>query len=222
MKWALLSALVILLFLLVATSTESFTDTEFTSGGKTGVASGVSRPCVCTGPTCPSACKAWESKVSALAPTGAVVSDYIAVLTAFYDSVYNPATTKPTEAQVDTFLASPAGTVSGVDRSSVKTILMDGFHITASGTAASREGKTQMFVPSDKNLAPDMGRDELRTREEAGYTGANQTLSTKFSEGNYAPITQTEPLNPGQWDDGSTQWKGPRPASVCPCAENVM
>jgi len=214
MKWALVSALVILLFLFVVTNTESFVDTEFTPT--------VSRPCACTGPACPAACKAWESKVTSLAPSNAATTDYIAVLTAFYDTVYNPAKTKPTEAQVDTFLASPAGTVAGVDRSSIKIILMDGFHITASGTAASREGKSQMFVPSDTNLAPDMGRDELRTREEEGYFGANQTVSTKFSEGDYAPVTQTDPLNPGQWDDGSTQWKGPRPASVCPCAENVM
>jgi hypothetical protein len=213
MKWAILAALVILLFLLVATSTESFTDQEFTN---------VTRPCVCSGPSCPSTCNAWESKVKSLAPMGASTASYISVLSAFYDTVYMPSETKPTEAQVATFLSSPAGTVAGVDVPAIKRILMDGFHIEASGTAASREDKTQMFKPSDANLAPDMGRDEVRTREEGGYKGANQVLSTKFSEGDYAPVTQTEPLHPGEWDDGTTQWKGPRPASVCPCAENVM
>ena len=214
MKWTLVFALVILVILVLATSTEPFVDTEFTPR--------ISRPCVCNGPACPASCKSWESKVKARAPSNAETGSYIAVLAAFYDTVYNPAKTKPTEARVNTFLASPAGTVAGVDRSSIKTILMDGFRISASGTAASREEKSQMFVPSDLNLAPKMGRDEVRTRQEDRYTGANQTISTKFSEGDYEPVTQSDPLNPGQWEDGSMQWKGPRPASVCPCAENVM
>jgi hypothetical protein len=143
-------------------------------------------------------------------------------LAAFYDSVYVPADTKPTESQVDTFLASSAGTVGGVDNSSMKTLIMDGFHIDVTGTAASREGKTQMFKPSDANLAPSMGRDEVRTREEEKYVSANPFPSIKFSEGDYAPTLQSKPLNPGEWEDGTVRWKGPRPASVCPCAENVM
>jgi hypothetical protein len=160
--------------------------------------------------------------MDAAAPNGYKASDYLAVLQAFFDSVYTPSGTKPTEAQVDTFLASSAGTVSGVDRASVKRIIIDGFHIDRSGTAASREEKTQMFKPSNANLAPDMGRDELRTRAEAGYSGANPSPSTRFSEGDYAPVQQSTPNKPGQWDDGSMLWKGPRPASVCPCAENIM
>jgi len=218
MKWALLALIVgLLLAAMVAQSTEYFTDPEFTPS--------VQRPCSCTGKTpgmCDSACTAWESKVTAIAPSNAVVADYIAVLAAFYDTMYSPAATKPTEAQVDTFLASSAGTVAGVDGASVKTILMDGFHIEQTGTAASREEKSQMFKPSDKNLAPDMGRDELRTRAEDAYSGANPTPSTQFSEGDYGPVDQSMPIKPGQWDDGSMMWKGPRPASVCPCAENIM
>ena len=219
MKRALLVAIVLLLVaVFVAQTTEYFTDTEFTN---------VKRPCLCTGQVCPTGCSvtvstSWTSRIDALAATGYVVADYIAVLAAFYDTVYVPAATKPTEAQVDTFLASSAGTVAGVDRAAVKTILMDGFHIESSGTAASREEKSQMFKPSNANLAPSMGRDELRTRTEDGYTPADPHASTRFSEGAYAPVTQTNPINPGQWEDGSTMWKGPRPASVCPCAENIM
>jgi hypothetical protein len=216
MKWALLAVFGVLLLLALAfRRIEDFTDIEF---------SAVKRPCACptSGSCMDSNCSAWESKVEAVAPSGAVTVDYIGVLAAFFDQVYDPATTKPTEAQVDTFLASSAGTVAGVDRSSVKQILMDAFHIDESGTAASREEKSQMFKPSEKNLAPRMGRDQVRTRAEDKYTGANPNPSTRFSEGNYAAVTQSKPLNPGEWNDGSKNWKGPRPASVCACAENVM
>jgi hypothetical protein len=216
MKWALLAVFVVLLLLVLAIRrVEDFTDTEFTN---------VKRPCTCpkSGVCVDSNCSAWESKVSAIAPSGALTADYISVLGAFYDQVYEPAPLKPTEAQVDTFLASSAGTVAGVDAPSLKRILMDAFHIEQTGTAAGREEKSQVFKPSDQNLAPKMGRDELRTREEDKYTGANPNPSTRFSEGNYAAVTQSKPLNPGEWDDGSKNWKGPRPASVCPCAENIM
>jgi len=213
MKWVLL--VIGLLILLAALQVEHFTDTEFTN---------VTRPCTCpsSGPCVTSSCSAWESRVRAVAPINAVIPDYISVLAAFYDTVYVPADTKPSEAQVNTFLASSAGTVAGVDNSSIKTLIMDGFHIDVTGTAASREDKTQMFAPSEKNLAPRMGRDEVRTREEASYTGANPFLSTRFSEGDYAPVSQSGPLNPGEWEDPTVRWKGPRPASVCRCAENVM
>ena len=214
MKWAILGILALLLVLVLAR--ERFTDTEFTN---------VTRPCTCSssGTTvCESKCSAWDSKVEAIAPSGASKGDYIAVLQAFYDTVYKPAETKPTEAQVDTFLASSAATVSSVDGPSLKRIIIDAFHIEQSGTAASREDKSQNFKPSDTNLAPKMGRDEVRTREEVGYIGTIPVVSTRFSEGDYAPVTQTEPLHPGEWDDGSKNWKGPRPASVCACAENVM
>ena len=144
------------------------------------------------------------------------------MLQAFYDQVYVPTPSRPTEAQVNTFLASPAGTVAGVDNAAVKRIMMNAFHIESSLTAAQNEEASQNFKPVDADLAPEMGRDEVRTRAEDQYTGANPKPSTKLSEGDYAPVTQTRPLNPGQWEDGSTMWKGPRPASVCPCAENIM
>jgi hypothetical protein len=215
MKWALL-ALGVLLLVLLLRSTEHFKDTEYTN---------VTRPCFC--PTngdqpCEPSCAAWDSKVEALAPIGANNSDYITVLQAFYDQVYVPTPSRPTEAQVNTFLASPAGTVAGVDNAAVKRIMMNAFHIESSLTAAQNEEASQNFKPVDADLAPEMGRDEVRTRAEDQYTGANPKPSTKLSEGDYAPVTQTRPLNPGQWEDGSTMWKGPRPASVCPCAENIM
>jgi hypothetical protein len=151
-----------------------------------------------------------------------VTADYIAVLVAFYDTVYNPATTKPTEVQVNTFLASSAGTVAGVDLPSLKRIIMDGFHIDSGTTAAASELAGQNFVPNVAILEDIMARDEVRTRVEGGYTPAVGKVSTRFSEGEYAPVTQTNPIYPGEWDDGSTTWKGPRPASVCACAENIM
>ena len=222
MKWGLLAVLIVFL-VFVLSSTERFVDTEFKSGGTTGYATAVQKPCPCaSAATCESKCKAWESKVNALAPTGAVTSDYINVLAAFYDTVYNPATTKPTEAQVDTFLASSAATVSGVNVPALKRIIMDGFHIDSNTTAAANEYASQNFAPDTAILEDKMGRDEVRTRGEGGYNPAVSKSSTRFSEGDYAPVTQTKPIYPGQWDDGSTTWKGPRPASVCACAENIM
>ena len=144
------------------------------------------------------------------------------MLAAFYDTVYNPAETKPTAAQVDTFLASSAGTVAGVDTPSVKRIIMDAFHIDSGISAAVSEMKSQNFSPDKALLEDKMARDEVRTREEEKYNPAVPQTSSRFSEGDYAPVTQTKPIHPGQWDDGSTTWKGSRPASVCACAENVM
>lgn len=212
--WIVLIGLLLLLVAVLQTS-EHFTEAEYSI---------VQKPCACpvSSPCSDANCKAWDSMVTAMAPTGAINADYITVLATFYDQVYSPAPMKPTEAQVDTFLASSAGTVAGVDSPSVKRMIMDGFHIDSSMTAAGREEKSQMFKPSDANLAPKMGRDEVRTRTEEGYTGANPNPSSRFSEGNYAAVTQSDPLNPGQWEDGSSLWKGPRPASVCPCAENIM
>lgn len=213
MKWALLAVFVGILLYTYLCSTEYFTDTEFIN---------VKRPCKCGGLVCPSECSAWESKIGALAPTGYVTADYITVLAAFYDSVYVPAASKPTEAQVNTFLASSAGTVAGVDIPSMKRIIMDGFHINSATTAAQNEEASMKFKPSGENLEPEMGRDEFRIRMEDAYFGANPSPSTRFSEGDYAPVSQSKPRNPGQWEDGSMMWKGPRPASVCPCAENIM
>jgi hypothetical protein len=223
MKWALLAGLgLVVLLVLAVHNTEYFVDTEFRSGGTTGTATAVTRPCVCSGPTCPSACRAWESKVTANAPSGAVTADYISVLAAFFDTVYDPATTKPTAAQVNTFLASSAGTVAGVDVPSVRRIIMDAFRIESGVTSVVSELAGQNFVPEAALLEDKMARDEVRTRAEKQYKPAVPKSSTQFSEGPYAPITQTNPNYPGDWDDGSTTWKGVRPASVCPCAENIV
>jgi hypothetical protein len=223
---ALIGAVVLLAFILH--TTERFTDPD----------QPVRRPCICTPATCsdtPGGCRrttstAWSSKISALAPVGYVEADYLTVLQAFYDQIYDPSGTRPTEAQVNTFLASSAGTVSGVDRPSVKRILMAGFHIESSQTASQNEDASRNFAvdtaileataPEAAGVAPPV--DEVRTRAEGEYVGANPSPSTKFSEGNYAPPPQSQPKNPGQWEDGSIRWKGPRPASVCPCAENIM
>lgn len=227
MKWALLGLLALVLFLAWTSDTiERYVDAEFTSGGATGSASAVTRPCACpdtASVACPVSCKAWESKVMANAPTGAVSADYISVLAAFFDTVYDPAETKPTEAQVNTFLASSAGTVSGVDVPSVKRIIMDAFHIDSGTTAAASEYESQNFKPDTANLEDKMARDEVRTRREEKYRPAVPKSSTRFSEGDYSPVRQTNPLHPNEEkDDGSTSWRGVRPASVPASAENVM
>uniref|UniRef100_A0A6C0AJ61 Uncharacterized protein n=1 Tax=viral metagenome TaxID=1070528 RepID=A0A6C0AJ61_9ZZZZ len=233
MKWAIAAAGVIVLFLLaVLLNTEHFTDTDYTN---------VTQPCYCPTPVdmstntvstaCDPQCLVWDNKINALAPTGANNSDYVTVLRAFYSTVYVPSPTRPTEAQVDTFLASSAGTVAGVDVPSVKRIIMDGFHIQPSKTADQRSDQDTNFkpdtgileatAPSATGYAPPF--DEVRTRAEDSYTGANPSPSTRFSEGNYAPLpAPTQPNKPGDWDDPAITWKGSHPAAVSASAENIM
>ena len=98
-------ALALFLLIVVWSLRETFVDTEYKSGGAVGVATAVQRP--------PDDIKSplyavWKSKIDAQAPIGANDADYIKAVQMFYDTVYSPATTKPTTADIEKFLNSSA------------------------------------------------------------------------------------------------------------------
>ena len=187
-------ALALFVVVVLWTMRETFVDTEFKSGGATGVATAVQRP--------PSDTKSplyavWKSKINAQVPIGANDGDYIKAIQAFYDKVYEPATTKPTTEDIEKFLASSDVTGTTIDPAALRLVLADGFHIQPGGTAAAREQKQTKFTPS-KDLQPKDGRDEVRTRTEEEYQPADPRIGGPLPEGYYAPLVQqTKPRRLG-------------------------
>ena len=220
MKRVLLALVVLLFFWTIR---ESFEDTEFksTTEGSTkfGVA-GVGKAKAVTRPSIDSA--EWKSKIDATAPVGASESDYIDILANFYDKVYNPATTKPTAAQVDSFLGTADGKRAGVDPTAVRTIIMNTFHIDSGMTAAQMEEKQSKFKPSDA-IQPKDGVDEVRTRSEGDYRPSDTRIGD-LPEGQYAPVEQQEkPRHAQEFDDNSTSWRAGAFSGVGPSrSKNVL
>ena len=133
----------------------------------------------------------WSSKVVATTPFGSDVPPYINALAAFYDKVYAPAPNRPKESDVDVFLATP---YPGTDPVSLKTIIMEAFHIDAAMGKAAGEEKQKKFEPSPRLLAPKDGVDQVRVRTEEEYVPADTT--GPFDEaplGTVAPTPQTVP-----------------------------
>ena len=133
----------------------------------------------------------WSSKVVATTPFGSDVPPYIDALAAFYDKVYAPAPNRPKESDVDVFLATP---YPGTDPVSLKTIIMEAFHIDAAMGKAAGEEKQKKFEPSPRLLAPKDGVDQVRVRTEEEYVPADTT--GPFDEaplGTVAPTPQTVP-----------------------------
>jgi hypothetical protein len=167
--------LLLLVALLVMTSVERFTEP---AGGFAAV-------------TRPDTSTLWSSKVVATTPFGSDVKPYITALAAFYDKVYAPAPNRPTEAEVDIFIATP---YPGTDRESLKTIIMEAFHIDAAMGKAAGEDKQKKFEPSARLLAPKDGVDEVRVRTEEEYVPADTTGPFDESPlGTVAPTPQTVP-----------------------------
>ena len=172
MWWRLL---LLLVALLVMTGVERFTEPP---GGFAAV-------------TRPDNSTLWSSKVVATTPFGSDVPPYIDALAAFYDKVYAPAPNRPKESDVDVFLATP---YPGTDPVSLKTIIMEAFHIDAAMGKAAGEEKQTKFEPSARLLAPKDGVDEVRVRTEEEYVPADTT--GPFDEaplGTVAPTPQTVP-----------------------------
>jgi len=169
----------------------------------------------------------WLSKIDAEAPIGGNDSDYIRVLQAFYDNVYVPATTRPTDTDVEVFLKTPAAQVAGVDDKSLRKIIASGFNIERTTTVAAREQQETVTTGAlagfrGSNLQPSNGIDEVRSRTESIYTPADSRFG-ETPEGIYAPVPQqARPRRPGYQYDRSTSWSPNAFASVCDCAENVL
>jgi hypothetical protein len=136
----------------------------------------------------------WRSKIFAHASIGADDKAYIDAISKFYTEVYVPAPVKPTKAKLEEFLKSyqPA---PGVDKDVLRKILFQGFHVELGETAAANEQKQIKFQPT-KSLFPENGVDEVRTRKENDYRPVDTQIG-ELPEGQYAPISQSYPINEG-------------------------
>jgi hypothetical protein len=162
----------------------------------------------------------WRDKVNAEAPLDSNPNKYIDVLQKFYDNVYVPAKTKPTDRAVEDFLQSADAKVSGVDTEPLRRIILSSFSIERTTTAAAREEKQVKFQPSAA-LTPRNALNPM-LRGEKTYTPADGRVG-ELPEGVYAPVTPSEgPRNAGEWDDKSASWTDAQFASVCPCAKYVL
>jgi hypothetical protein len=162
----------------------------------------------------------WRSKIDAAAPIGGPEEDakYVKALQKFYDTVYVPSETKPKDTQVEDFLQTPDA--GGVDKDSLRRIIVSGFSIESTTTAAQREQRQVKFQPTaaiqPKRAVDPLARDEKPYQPVDGRAG-------DLPEGVYAPVEQQDqPRNPGDWDSRSTSWTDAQFASVCPCAKNVV
>jgi hypothetical protein len=217
-------ALSLLILLFVWTIRETFVDTEFQSSG-VGVSTSVQRPPTDTGSP---AYAMWKSKVDAQVPIGANDDDYIKVIRAFYDKVYDPSPTKPGTAEIESFLKSPYVIGLPLDTNALRKILADGFHIQSSETAAARELRQTKFTPS-KNLEPSMGRDQVFDRTEKVYQPSDPRNDGPLPEGHYAPLKQQgRPRRLGEANYETVGKTGTLFYDVCTqtktpgCEENVL
>jgi hypothetical protein len=196
--------------LFILTFRESFTDTEFTN---------VTRPSLDEG--------SWRSKIDANAPLGANDEDYITVLQAFYDKVYNPSPTKPTIKDIEAFVAGPDVVGKPIDTIAIRKILASAFHIESGLTAAAKEEQQVKFKPS-KALEPSDGVDQVYFRTEEVYRPSD-TRTGLLPEGQYSPVPQQlKPRRPGERDYNTTSWTPQLFYDVCVetktpgCEENVL
>lgn len=171
---------------------------------------------------------AWRSKIDAQAPIGGSDSDYVAALQKFYDEIYAPLRTQnetasPKDTDVEAFLNS--NTFPNVSKDSLRQIILSGFSVDKTESAAAREQRQVKFQPTEA-LQPRDGVDQVYgRRKEEVYVPAKPEFSDLFSEGNYAATPQTEPTREGTWDSKSTSWSPQAFYSVCEggkCAQNVL
>jgi hypothetical protein len=220
-EWIALSLLIVLI---LWSFRETFVDTEFKSSG-VGVSTSVQRP---PEDSASPVYQMWKSKVDAQVPIGANDDDYIKVIRAFYDKVYNPSPTKPTTTDIETFLKSPDVLGLPLDTNSLRIILASAFHIQSSETAAAREQRQTKFTPS-KNIEPSMGRDQVFDRTELEYNPADPRADGPLPEGHYKPIKQQgRPRRLGEPDYQTVGKTGTLFYDVCTeskregCEENVL
>jgi hypothetical protein len=170
---------------------------------------------------------AWRSKIDAQIPIGGSDEDYMTALQKFYDQVYSPMrtankTASPRDAQVEAFLDGLS--MPNISKDALRQIILSGFSIDRSGSAAAREKKQIKFNPTEA-LEPRDGVDQVYgRRKEEVYVPADRRLGD-LPEGIYADTEQTEPSREGTWDDKSTSWSPAAFASVCEggkCAQNVL
>ena len=190
--------LLLVIALILMTSAERFTEPQ--AGARTTIAdanaplSGTGRFATVTRPDAKD--PIWSSKIMANTPFGTDPAGYVTALAAFYDTVYTPATARPAESDVDTFVKTP---FPGTDPDILKTLIMESFHIDAAGKGAAAEQNQVVFEPSAKLLEPSDGRDEVRDRVEDEYEPEDTTGPFDQSpEGQFEPTPQTVPSRAGR------------------------
>jgi hypothetical protein len=166
----------------------------------------------------------WRSKIDAQAPIGGNDEDYVAALQKFYDTVYKVkrpegATTSPKDTDVEAFLT--ANTFPTVSKDSLRQIILSGFSIDRTESAAAREKKQVRFQPTEA-LQPRDGVDEVYGHNDQELYKPADSRTGPVPEGVYRATPQTEPSRPLDWDERSTSWSPPTVASVCKCAQNVL
>lgn len=162
---------------------------------------------------------AWRSKIEAQAPIGGSKEDYEKALQTFYDSIYKPirsanSTAMPKDTQVEQFVKAQPSTI---DQNALRQIILSGFAVDRTQSAAAREEKQVKFQPSEA-LEPRDGVLETWKRVEQTYIPVDTRIG-ELPEGVYAPTEQQEePRREGIVDDKSTSWTGQKPYSI---AQNV-
>jgi hypothetical protein len=169
--------------------------------------------------------QAWYSKIDSQAPIDGNDAEYIRVITQFYDQVYQPAETKPTQSDLDAFVAklpapfnppqNTAGTPNA-NHKAIKEILETGFRIGRAGSAAAREQAELVTTGALKgfkgeNLQPSDGYDQVYGhRTQDLYVPADNRPAVLLPEGEYPPTKQTEPTRPGEPNPREVSWTGAR------------
>ena len=181
--------LLLLVALLIMTTAEKFTEQQGAAATTIGQAQApLSSGGAFATVTRPTSSSLWNSKIAANTPFGTDTAPYITALAAFYDTVYTPATSRPKESDVDTFVKTA---YPGTDPAALKTIIMEAFHIDAD---SSKGDETQVFKPSSVLLQPKDGVNEVRVRKEDEYIPADTTGPFDDSPlGTVAPTPQTIP-----------------------------
>lgn len=159
---------------------------------------------------------AWRSKIDAEAPIGGNDDDYMAALQKFYDDVYFPLRSKnesaaPKDTQVEEFLNTNA--FPNVSKNSLRQIILAGFAVDKTVSAAAREQKQVKFQPTEA-LQPRDGVDQVYGRRKEGTYQPADTRIGLLPEGVYEPTPQTEPLNDGSLECRSTSWSPQKFASI--------
>lgn len=160
----------------------------------------------------------WLSKIDAAAHLGGNDDDYLRVIQAFYDKKWKPLrdanpTASVSDTEVEAFLQSPDAQVPGVDPNAIRKILVAGFSVQQSQSAAAREQKQLVTTGAlagfrGSNLEPRDGVDQTFPRKEAIYTPVDTRIG-ELPEGIYPDVfQQPEPRREGiaEEDKKTTSW----------------
>lgn len=158
----------------------------------------------------PDRTSSWLSKIDAAAPIGGNDDDYLRVLQSFYDTVWKPlrdkdATASVRDTDVEVFMQSAGAQVPGVDPNAIRKIIVAGFSVEQTSSAAAREEQQIKFKPS-QSLEPRDGIDQVYNRKESIYTPVDSRVG-ELPEGIYPQVFQQDtPRREGTYDDKSSGW----------------